>query len=867
MLSFFAFGFAAAGAIAATGPVIIHLLNRRRFRVVNWAAMDFLREAMQRNRKILEIRDILLLVLRTLCLLLFGLAMARPYLSKTSAASASDQQVHAVLLVDNSLSMGYAQIKDSLLDRTKVKAKEYIDRLPAGSRISVLPLCSSASEFSRDAYGAKEDAIEALEAIKLADRSASAASAIDLAIDACQRLPELPTKRVVYLGDQQLINWPQAGMAERLKQLPELQIVEIPHDATGQGTLANTWISGFELQDGIADTESQALFVVSVRHIGPPQSRAQVTLNVDGHVSTQSVDLEDGQTRELRFPYRFDTQVAPGRPVYAKAEAEVKASENDYLPEDNKRFLVAPVVSSLPVLFVDQYGTEEKPKLNQYGETFRLRRLLAGRHMPGDQTRPLVQVRQATIEDLSQPSGSTTRTEPLQDARMVVVAGVESPTPEAVKLLREYVLQGGQLVIAAGAKFNPEAWNRDGWLDGAGILPCKLNSELIGKTPEEVEGATLRPFRLSPKSMSHDYFLIAEEGRDDLYLAPYFFKAIAADASDAVREQLLKAEIARVEEARQLRSEADVNRKKWADMEAKGKLGQTEIELRRQSEARLAELEPTWLTWQPERRALEPTLSVADRAKRTLPQVLASYDNNQPFMVERSIGKGQVILVTTGVQSSWNNLTKTYAVVIFERILRSMLERTMPRRNRDADETLTLAVDAGDRRNHLTLTRPGEAPEPISVEALGADTYGVSLRDASRRGIYRITAYPPDDGTPAVRPDVASADAAKKVPAPGDEIVATTSTTTGPKPLWEVALAVNGSELESDLTPVSAVALKERLGDAPYRWISGSEEISLEGAAIRGQNFWKWLMFLVLVCLLAEIAVLVWPMANGRAAT
>ena len=38
----------------------------------------------------------------------------------------------------------WAKIKDSLLDRAKVKAKEYIDRLPAGSRISVLPLCSSA---------------------------------------------------------------------------------------------------------------------------------------------------------------------------------------------------------------------------------------------------------------------------------------------------------------------------------------------------------------------------------------------------------------------------------------------------------------------------------------------------------------------------------------------------------------------------------------------------------------------------------------------------------------------------------------------------------------------------------------------------
>ena len=63
-------------------PIIIHLVNRMRHRTVHWAAMDFLREAMQRNRKILQIRDLLLLLLRTAAVLLFGLALARPFFSR-----------------------------------------------------------------------------------------------------------------------------------------------------------------------------------------------------------------------------------------------------------------------------------------------------------------------------------------------------------------------------------------------------------------------------------------------------------------------------------------------------------------------------------------------------------------------------------------------------------------------------------------------------------------------------------------------------------------------------------------------------------------------------------------------------------------
>ena len=43
--------------------------------------MDFLREALQRNRRILQLRDLLLLLLRCAAIILFGLALARPFWS------------------------------------------------------------------------------------------------------------------------------------------------------------------------------------------------------------------------------------------------------------------------------------------------------------------------------------------------------------------------------------------------------------------------------------------------------------------------------------------------------------------------------------------------------------------------------------------------------------------------------------------------------------------------------------------------------------------------------------------------------------------------------------------------------------------
>src|SRR5436190_19200762 len=70
--------FAAAGAALASIPIIIHILNRRRFKTVRWAAMEYLLQAMRKNRRKLKFEQWLLLAMRCLLIFLMGLALARP---------------------------------------------------------------------------------------------------------------------------------------------------------------------------------------------------------------------------------------------------------------------------------------------------------------------------------------------------------------------------------------------------------------------------------------------------------------------------------------------------------------------------------------------------------------------------------------------------------------------------------------------------------------------------------------------------------------------------------------------------------------------------------------------------------------------
>src|SRR3954453_5948963 len=101
--------FAVAGLLLASIPIIIHILNRRRYRTVQWAAMDFLLRAMKKNRRRLKFEQWLLLAPRCGVLFLVAPALARPLACRDSAIAsiAGARSGLHVIVIDNSYSMAY----------------------------------------------------------------------------------------------------------------------------------------------------------------------------------------------------------------------------------------------------------------------------------------------------------------------------------------------------------------------------------------------------------------------------------------------------------------------------------------------------------------------------------------------------------------------------------------------------------------------------------------------------------------------------------------------------------------------------------------------------------------------------------------
>ncbi len=807
-LSFTVWSFAAAGAICAAGPVIIHLLNRRRYRVVKWAAMDFLRQAIVKNRKILQIRDWVLLAVRTLAVLLFGLALARPYFSSRQQQFDERQPLHAIVIIDNSLSMAYETLEGSLLDQAKQRARDWIEILPTGSRTTLIPACGARDALSLEPNATKDDAFEALARIEITDRTATLAQVANEARRACEDAPEL-AKRIVWISDQQALNWRGLATQSAFHDLPPVQAVSVapPH-------WENTWIADVRVPDGLADVETPTTIVVTVAHRGlAPRRDLQVSLSTGETVlGQQTVTVEPGLgAREVSFECVFSglsELPEPGSPVYLPLRASIAP---DRLPADDERFVAVPVVAALPVVFVDQYGPQQEDVLRgRLGETRHLRTLLAPRTSRSDAPRQLVSVKHMT------PSGLTR--EVLADARLVVVAGLSEPT-DLAPLLADYVRQGGQLLIAAGADFDPAAWNAAAWLDGNGILPLPLKTELIGATPEKA-GDALRPFSLSFESLAgHDMFDligVAEGDLKSLYAEPFFFQTAQVDDSPETLETLKQAE------AKRIADESDrVPAEPWLVWAG----GDSDVERAEQPDS------------DPQSSARRAEALIAKR----MPRVLARYElpGGPPFLVSRRLGRGQVLFCSTGVLSSWNTLPKTNAILVFDRALRGMIQNTLPQRNLTAIDRLTLALPAADQNLLASLARPNQpTPQPLEVSYVGPDRRGVILTGLIERGMYRIAGYRPS----------AAFDRASE------------------KSVWDVSLVVNGSSEESDLTPLSRPDFEELSLGERCRWVAPGEQITLAGTTIRGQNSWWWLVLVVLVLLLAEMSILVWPARASRRA-
>ncbi len=128
-----------AGFAAVALPLLIHLFSRRRYPLVDFSSLRFLKILQRQQMRKLQIRQWILLLLRTLAVALIAFAFVRPALNLQSGEGfLTAGRIGAAIVIDGSGSMLARDAEGAAFQKAKRAAREVISTLTPGDRLIVI---------------------------------------------------------------------------------------------------------------------------------------------------------------------------------------------------------------------------------------------------------------------------------------------------------------------------------------------------------------------------------------------------------------------------------------------------------------------------------------------------------------------------------------------------------------------------------------------------------------------------------------------------------------------------------------------------------------------------------------------------------
>lgn len=460
------------GTLLTIGPVIIHLINRQEFVRFPFGTLRFFDRTDRLNVFRLRIKDLWLLLLRVLIVILLAVGLSRPFFAR-GGLGATGQAATAIVL-DTSYSMGAPAGEGAALDAAKFAALRLVEQSEKTNftvvRMGLQP------EVVLTGSSDPEPAKEAVRDTSLGYDSASLAPAIARAHKLLVQAPAA-AKNLVVLTDGQRSTWSalEDGERQSLEQLAWGGIEVTVAQPAGPKT--NCVVEALDVSATYLPVGSALKVTATVRRIGAADNKpAQLVLKVNGNpVDSASLTLVPGRRVKQDFYHQFSIEG-----FHAVSVEVVDGS----LPTDNERRRVVHAIDPIAVLIVDGGLTGEKSR----GDGFYLRHALSPTGSAGLDRRNLIVPSSCTPEELEQ--------EILLYYRAIFFVNVPR-LPEGVGRLREYVRNGGNLVVFLGDRV--EARSYSGIFapdDPEALLPVTLS-----ETPKH-EAATFQAIDMRHALMS-----------------------------------------------------------------------------------------------------------------------------------------------------------------------------------------------------------------------------------------------------------------------------------------------------------------------------------------------------------------------------
>lgn len=399
-----------AGLAALAVPVLVHLTHRARRNTVPFPSLMFLEQIPFRSVRRQRLRHWVLFALRAAAFVLLALAFARPFVGRSARADRLRAGAATrVVLLDRSYSMGYGDH----WGRAVAAARRAITESTGGDRVALV-LFDRVPEASGAPTADRARLLAFLDAARPGFGVTRFAPALRMAREMIEAA-RLPRSEVVLITDFQKAGWEGADDV-RLPPSTTLRRVDV-----SERDASNLAITGLDLHRDYASGRERVLASARIVNRGTrPADGVAVSLEVDGRVVRQQpASLGANTAATVTF------EPFPLPPSLSRATVRIAP---DALPQDDAFHVVLAPGDDLRVVVLE----DGPPR----GRSLYLQRALSIGHRPS-----------FTVET---KDAALLRAEDLQPGTLVVLNGVAPPAGGGGRRLREFVEQGGGLLVALG---------------------------------------------------------------------------------------------------------------------------------------------------------------------------------------------------------------------------------------------------------------------------------------------------------------------------------------------------------------------------------------------------------------------------------
>lgn len=324
--------------LAAAIPILIHLFTRKKLKRIPFSSLKFL-QAMQKEKiRQVRIKQIILLILRTLIILLLVTAFLRPTLKTSDFVVGQRARTSMIVIIDNSLSMAITRRGQSRMTEAKLRAQELLQVGQPGDEISIVSASYPARVLNDSPVIAKNEALLLIDKIEQHASNTDLQGALTLAADILAKSKNL--NKEIYLFSDNKAVLENAGLLNFQEQNIRLFVQELPEEQQ-----RNLSLSEIKINNQIFEVRKPVEVSVTVSNTGSVDENGRmVYLLLNGNRVAQSqVDVPAGEARSVLF------RVVPEEGGYQLLTAEL---ENDPLSLDNRRYALFYIQEQIRVLLV-----------------------------------------------------------------------------------------------------------------------------------------------------------------------------------------------------------------------------------------------------------------------------------------------------------------------------------------------------------------------------------------------------------------------------------------------------------------------------------------------------------------------------------